>query len=96
MAHLEAHYLPDLSKHLVTEHRIDPLHFEGDLRSYLGSAFAVEPVLMQSAWMRPHNRSEDVANLYVAGAGTHPGAGVPGVVGSAKATAGLMLSESLS
>ena len=90
MRHLEEHYLPDLTRHLVTERRIDPLHFEGDLRSYLGSAFAVEPVLLQSAWMRPHNRSEDVANLYIAGAGTHPGAGLPGVMSSGKIVADLI------
>ena len=63
----------------------------GTLRgSYLGSAFAVEPVLLQSAWMRPHNRSEDVANLYIAGAGTHPGAGLPGVMSSGKIVADLI------
>lgn len=90
MQHLERHYLPDLSKHLVTEHRIDPLHFEGTLNSYLGSAFSVEPTLLQSAWMRPHNRSEDIPNLYFAGAGTHPGAGLPGVMSSGKIVADLI------
>jgi phytoene desaturase len=78
VAHLERHYMPGLSRHIVSEHRIDPLHFEGTLNSYLGSAFSVEPTLTQSAWMRPHNRSEDIPNLYFAGAGTHPGAGAPG------------------
>ncbi|MGZ8493078.1 MAG: phytoene desaturase [Gemmatirosa sp.] len=90
MRSLEERYLPDLSKHIVTEHRIDPLHFEGTLNSYLGSAFSVEPTLMQSAWMRPHNRSEDVDNLYFAGAGTHPGAGLPGVMSSGKIVAELI------
>ena len=90
MAHLERHFMPDLSKHVVTEHRIDPLHFEGTLNSYLGSAFSVEPTLMQSAWMRPHNRSEDIPNLYLAGAGTHPGAGLPGVMSSGKIVADLI------
>jgi phytoene desaturase len=90
MQHLERHYLPDLSRHLVTETRIDPLHFEGTLNSYLGSAFSVEPTLLQSAWMRPHNRSEDIANLYLAGAGTHPGAGLPGVMSSGKIVADLI------
>jgi phytoene desaturase len=90
MQHLERHFLPDLSKHLVTETRIDPLHFQGTLNSYLGSAFSVEPTLLQSAWMRPHNRSEDVANLYLAGAGTHPGAGLPGVMSSGKIVADLI------
>jgi phytoene desaturase len=90
MRSLEERYLPDLSKHIVTEHRIDPLHFEGTLNSYLGSAFSVEPTLTQSAWMRPHNRSEDVDNLYLVGAGTHPGAGLPGVMSSGKIVAELI------
>jgi len=87
MAHLEAHHLPGLSKHVVTERMIDPRHFRDTLGSHLGSAFSVEPILTQSAWFRPHNRSEDVANLYFAGAGTHPGAGIPGVLSSGKIVA---------
>ncbi|MDZ7716012.1 MAG: phytoene desaturase [Balneolaceae bacterium] len=81
---LEENYLPDLKKHLVVEHHIDPLHFKETLNSYKGSAFSVEPILTQSAWFRPHNKSEDVGNLYFVGAGTHPGAGLPGVLSSAK------------
>lgn len=81
---LEDRYLPGLSQHLVTEHWIDPLHFQGTLNSHLGSAFSLEPILTQSAWFRPHNRSEDVDGLYFVGAGTHPGAGIPGVLSSAK------------
>lgn len=84
MGFLEEHYLPDLSKHIVTEHMIDPRHFDTELNSYLGSAFSVEPILTQSAWFRPHNRSEELPNLFFAGAGTHPGAGMPGVLSSAK------------
>ena len=90
MRRLEERYLPDLSRHIVTEHHIDPLHFEGTLNSYLGSAFSVEPILTQSAWMRPHNLSEDVPNLYFAGAGTHPGAGLPGVMSSGKIVADMI------
>lgn len=82
MQFLEENYLPDLQKHIVAEHYIDPLYFQGTLNSYLGSAFSVEPVLTQSAWFRPHNRSEDIDNLYFVGAGTHPGAGLPGVLSS--------------
>jgi phytoene desaturase len=59
------------------------LHFAGELSSYLGSAFSFQPTLTQSAWFRPHNRSEDFDNLYFVGAGTHPGAGLPGVLSSA-------------
>jgi len=66
---------------------IDPLHFRDTLNSHLGSAFSVEPILRQSAWFRPHNRSEDVPNLYFAGAGTHPSAGLPGVLSSGKIVA---------
>jgi phytoene desaturase len=84
MRFLEDNYLPDLSRHLVTEHMIDPRHFRDELNSYLGSAFSVEPILTQSAYLRPHNRSEEIPNLYFVGAGTHPGAGLPGVLSSAK------------
>jgi phytoene desaturase len=84
MSFLEERFLPDLSQHIVTEHMIDPRHFQTDLNSYLGSAFSVEPILTQSAWFRPHNRSEGVPNLYFVGAGTHPGAGLPGVLSSAR------------
>jgi phytoene desaturase len=84
MAFLEERYLPDLSRHLVTEYMIDPRHFRDTLHSYLGSAFSVEPILTQSAWFRPHNRAESLPNLYFVGAGTHPGAGLPGVLSSAK------------
>jgi phytoene desaturase len=85
--YLERRYLPDLSRHIVTEHQITPLHFRDTLNSHLGSAFSVEPILTQSAWFRPHNRSEDIANLYFAGAGSHPGAGLPGVISSGKIVA---------
>jgi len=79
---LEQRYMPDLSKHIVSEHIIDPVHFRDTLNSYLGSAFSVEPILFQSAWWRPHNKSEDIEGLYFVGAGTHPGAGLPGVMSS--------------
>ena len=87
MNYLEERYLPDLSKHIVTERRIDPRYFEGTLNSYLGSAFGTEPVLTQSAYFRPHNASPDIANLQFVGAGTHPGAGLPGVMASGKIVA---------
>jgi len=75
---------PDLRKHIVTKRIFTPQDFELELDSYLGSAFQFEPILTQSAWFRPHNVSEDVKNLYFVGAGTHPGAGIPGVLSSAK------------
>ncbi|MBB6098492.1 phytoene desaturase [Deinobacterium chartae] len=80
---LEENYLPNLRENIVAETYIDPLHFQNVLNSYLGAAFSVQPVLTQSAWFRPHNRSEDFDNLYFVGAGTHPGAGLPGVLSSA-------------
>lgn len=88
--HLEQHYLPNLSQHIVTEHWIDPLHFRDTLNSHKGSAFSIEPTLFQSAWFRPHNHSEDIPNLYCVGAGTHPGAGLPGTLSSGKIVADLI------
>jgi len=75
---------PDLRKHVITQRIMTPADFESDLDAYLGSAFQFEPILTQSAWFRPHNVSEEVEGLYFAGAGTHPGAGLPGVISSAK------------
>ncbi len=82
MKFLEDNYLPDLQANIVAEHYIDPLHFQNTLNSHMGAAFSVQPLLTQSAWFRPHNRSEDFDNLYFVGAGTHPGAGLPGVLSS--------------
>jgi len=75
---------PNLRKHVVTKRIMTPNDFETDLDAYAGSAFQFEPVLQQSAWFRPHNESEDIDGLYFASAGTHPGAGLPGVLSSAK------------
>jgi phytoene desaturase len=84
MQFLDAHYLPGLLDNLVTERLLTPLDFETTLNTYLGTGFSFEPIFRQSAWFRPHNESEDIRNLFFAGAGTHPGAGVPGVLSSAK------------
>ena len=83
--------IPDLYERLDTCFHYTPKDFADDLGAHLGSAFSLEPVLWQSAWFRAHNRDDHFANLYFVGAGTHPGAGIPGVVGSAKATASLMV-----
>jgi phytoene desaturase len=88
--HLESRLLPGLSSSIVTESFVDPRYFRDELNSELGSAFSVQPLLGQSAWFRPHARSEDVPNLYFVGAGTHPGAGIPGVLSSAKIVAALL------
>lgn len=76
--------LPGLKSRLVTKFSVDPRYFANRLRSKDGAAFGPQPVLTQSAWFRYHNRSEDVGGLYFVGAGTHPGAGMPGVLCSAK------------
>src|SRR5271157_5029645 len=84
MQFLEEHYLPELRSNIVVEHYVDPLHFQNTLNNYKGAAYSASPGLVQSTWFRPHNRSEDFSNLYFVGAGTHPGAGVPAVLLSAK------------
>ncbi len=76
--------LPGLDEHVVTSRVMTPLDFQDRLLSFRGAAFGLEPVLTQSAFFRPHNRSEEVERLYLVGAGTHPGAGVPGVLSSAR------------
>jgi phytoene desaturase len=90
---LERTVLPGLRQDLVTMRIFSPADFASELNAHLGSAFSLEPVLTQSAFFRVHNRDDRIGNLYFVGAGTHPGAGIPGVVGSAKATAGLMLKD---
>lgn len=92
-AYLEEHYMPGLRDQIVTQRMFTPEDFRDTLHAHQGSAFSLEPILTQSAWFRPHNRDADISNLYLVGAGTHPGAGVPGVVGSAKATAQLMVED---
>lgn len=81
---LEATVLPGLTENIVASRAMTPQHFHDELLSERGAAFGLEPVLMQSAWFRPHNVSEEVEGLYLVGAGTHPGAGVPGVLSSAR------------
>ncbi len=83
--------IPDIHDRIVTKFSYAPTDFAHDLNAHLGSAFSLEPILTQSAWFRVHNRDDAIPNLFFVGAGTHPGAGIPGVVGSAKATAALML-----
>jgi phytoene desaturase len=70
-----------------------PFELRDELNTHQGSAFSLEPILTQSAWFRVHNCDDQIPNLYFVGAGTYPGAGVPGVVGSAGATAGLVISD---
>jgi phytoene desaturase len=90
---IERRLMPGLRDRIVTRFHYTPVDFSRDLNAHLGSAFSLEPILTQSAWFRTHNRDDVIPNLYFVGAGTHPGAGIPGVVGSAKATAALMLED---
>jgi phytoene desaturase len=89
----ERGFIPDLRARLTHFEYVTPDYFEGTLDSYLGNAFGPEPVLAQSAFFRPHNRSEDVRGLYLVGAGAQPGAGTPSVMMSAKMTARLVAED---
>lgn len=83
-ARLEETVMPGLGNAIVTSRVVTPQDFRDRLLSVNGAAFSLEPQLFQSAWFRPHNRSEEVEGLFLVGAGTHPGAGVPGVISSAR------------
>ena len=82
--HLSDTLLPDLEANVVSSRLMTPVDFRDRLSSFRGAAFGMAPLLTQSAWFRPHNRSEEIDGLYLVGAGTHPGAGVPGVLSSAR------------
>lgn len=81
---LEESVLPNLRQHVVSSKVTTPQDFQDRLWSYKGAGFGLEPILVQSAWFRPHNRSEDVDGLFMVGASSQPGAGVPSVLMSAK------------
>ena len=93
LRYLERNYIPGLMDDLDTVRIFTPDDFRDTLNAHHGSAFSLEPLLQQSAFFRVHNRDDRVGGLYFVGAGTHPGAGVPGVVNSADATAKLMLQD---
>ena len=90
---IERRLIPDIRSRITVQFHYTPQDFSHDLGAFHGSAFSLEPLLTQSAWFRAHNRDDVIPNLYFVGAGTHPGAGIPGVVGSARATADLMLKD---
>lgn len=81
---LEKRLLPSLSQHIVTDHMITPQYFQDALLSQHGAGFSIQPLFTQSAYFRFHNKAQDIDGLYFVGAGTHPGAGIPGVLSSAK------------
>ena len=89
----ERGYIPGLRQRLVHKSFVTPDYFDTTLNSYLGNAFGPEPVLTQSAFFRPHNRSEDIERLYAVGAGAQPGGGTPSVMMSAKMTARLIAED---
>jgi phytoene desaturase len=81
---LQESVLPDLKQHIVSSKVTTPQDFQDRLWSYQGAGFGLEPILVQSAWFRPHNKSQDVKGLFMVGASSQPGAGVPSVLLSAK------------
>jgi phytoene desaturase len=93
LAEVSRRLIPDLKDRIVTRFSYAPDDFARDLHAYRGACFSLEPSRAQSGWFRVHNCDDAISNLYFVGAGTHPGAGVPGVVASAKATATLMLGD---
>ena len=84
VAALDRTILPGLANTITAEFSMTPKDFKHDYLSVNGSGFSVAPLFRQSAWFRFHNRAEGIRNLYLVGAGTHPGAGLPGVLCSAK------------
>jgi phytoene desaturase len=95
LASLEDRCMPNLRKNIVSSRIFSPPDFEIQLKAWQGSAFSLQPTLWQSAYFRVHNRDKKIGGLYFVGAGTHPGAGIPGVVNSARATAGLVIEDVL-
>jgi phytoene desaturase len=91
---LEMNFMPDLQQHIEVEKILTPADFEDLHSDYKGAVFSLAPTFTQSAYFRPHNKSEDIKGLYIVGAGTHPGGGIPGVITSAKITSNLILSSS--
>lgn len=87
---LQERVLPNLSSELVFGEAVDPRYFRDALMSPLGAGFSIAPLLRQSAWFRFHNRMDKVSNVYLCGAGVHPGGGLPGVVTSAKVIEGMV------
>ena len=81
---LDQTILPGLASTITAEFFMTPKDFEANYLSQYGAGFSVSPLFRQSAWFRFHNRAEGIKNLYLVGAGTHPGAGLPGVLCSAK------------
>lgn len=93
LSYLDQKYIPGLKNSIEVQKIFTPDDFSSELNAHMGSAFSLEPTLTQSAWFRVHNRDSKIRGMYFVGAGTHPGAGIPGVVGSAKATLSVMVED---
>lgn len=85
--------IPDIESRIITRFHLTPPDYAADIGLYRGSLHSLEPRLSQSGWLRPHNRDDVIPNLYLVGAGTHPGAGVPAIVAGARITAQMMLKD---
>ena len=92
---LEKRILPNLNQHLTHCFYKTPIDFKQDYLSEYGAGFSIAPRFTQSAWFRFHNKAEGIKNLYLCGAGTHPGAGLPGVLSSAKIVTKLVETHAL-
>ncbi len=90
---LERSCLPDLNAAIVTKRIFTPADFKTELNIFHGAVFSLEPSLMQRTFFRPRARHNRIGGLYFVGAGTHPGAGVTGVIASAKGTARLVIDD---
>ena len=84
LASLDRTIMPGILTNAVSKFCMTPIDFKNDYRTPYGSGFSIAPILTQSAWFRTHNQDDKYKNLYYVGAGTHPGAGIPGVLNSAK------------
>jgi phytoene desaturase len=93
LTEIERRLIPDISDRIVTRFHYTPRDLANDLGAHLGSAFGLEPTLTQSAWLRGRKRDDVISNLYLVGAGAHPGPGIAGAMAGAKATAALMLED---
>ena len=91
---LDKTILPELKNNITAEFWMDPRQFKTDYRAQYGAGFSIAPTFTQSAWFRYHNRDPSFSNLYFVGAGTHPGAGLPGVISSAKVVENLIRQNS--
>ena len=90
---LEENVLPGLKDNLVDSFFVTPDYFENELNSHVGSGFGIQPIFRQSAYFRYSNKAPEFDNLYFVGASTHPGAGIPGVISTAKTTEKLILKD---